>query len=130
MDNPLLGAGHGVPVYGSVRSAETPWNYELYYLAILYQTGLVGIFAYGAGVLWIYWMGIRVIRSGGSLSALMVPSLVGMSSNLIASAGDHIYLPRFDGLWTIFFPLAVINFWLVRTPTLNSSLPNGSSALA
>jgi hypothetical protein len=113
MDNPLLGAGHGAPAFGSIRSEESPWNYELHYLAVLYQTGLVGFAAYAAGISWIFWMGVRVIRSGGYLSALMVASLVGMSSILVADATNP-YLARYDTMWTIFLPLAIINFWLLR----------------
>jgi hypothetical protein len=116
MENPLLGAGHGAPVYGSIRSDDTPWNYELYYVALLYQTGLLGFSAYTAGVLWIYWTGVRVIRSGGYLSALMVACLVGMSSILVANATNP-YLARYDAMWAIFLPLALINFWLLRAPT-------------
>jgi hypothetical protein len=124
-ENPLLGVGHGSPAFGSIRSQESPWNYELYYVALLYQTGLVGLTAYAAGVIWIYWMGIRVIRSGGYLSALMVACLVGMSSILIANATNP-YLARYDAMWAIFLPLAVINFWLfgrsVRQPLIKQSI--------
>lgn len=113
MENPILGAGLGSPAFGSIRSQLQPWSYELKYMALLYQTGVVGFTAYAAGIFWIYWMGVRVIRAGGYLSALMVPSLVGMSSFLIASATNP-YLEMFDGMWAIFFPLALINFWLLR----------------
>jgi hypothetical protein len=113
MESPLLGAGHGAPAFGSIRSQVTPWNYELYYVALLYQTGIVGIAAYGAGIFWIYRRGIQVIQSGGHLSALMVACLVGMSSVLIANATNP-YLARFDGMWAIFLPLALVNFWLMQ----------------
>ncbi len=112
-ENPLLGAGHGSPAFGSIRSEESPWNYELHYVALLYQTGLLGLTAYAAGVFWIYWMGVRVIRAGGYLSALMVACLVGMSSILVANATNP-YLARYDGMWAIFLPLALINFWLMQ----------------
>lgn len=117
-ENPVLGAGLGASAYGSIRSPLSPWEYELYYMALLHQTGIVGFGAYAAGICWVYWMGIRVIRSGGYLSGLMVASLVGMSSVLIVSVGDHIYLPRFDGLWTIFVSVALVNFWLMRPARL------------
>lgn len=112
MEHPLLGAGHGVPAYGSRRSELSPWNYELSYFALLYQTGLLGFAVYGAGILWIYWRGIDMIRAGGPSAAIMVPCLVGMSSFLIANATNP-YLAGLDGMWTIFFPLALINFWLL-----------------
>jgi hypothetical protein len=113
-ESPLLGAGHGASAYGSIRSKTAPWEYELYYLALLYQTGIVGFAAYGAGVFWIYWMGVRIIRAGGDLSALSVACLVGLSSFLIANATNP-YLPGLDGILMIFFPLALINFWMARS---------------
>jgi hypothetical protein len=112
-ENPILGAGHGSPAYGSIRSEKSPWSYELYYMALLYQIGLIGIIAYAAGIFWIYWIGVQVIRSGGYLSALMVACLVGMSSILIANATNP-YLDGFDAMWAIFFPIMLINFWLLR----------------
>jgi hypothetical protein len=118
-ENPLLGAGHGAPVFGSIRSEESPWNYELYYMALLYQTGALGFAAYSAGIIWIYWTGIRVIRAGGYLSALMIACLVGFSSILVANATNP-YLARYDAMWAIFLPLAVINFWLLRRPLPSS----------
>jgi len=114
MENPIFGAGHGSPAYGSVRSALQPWSYELSYMALLYQTGIVGVVAYASGICWIFWMGIRVIRAGGRLSALMLACLTGMSSMLIANATNP-YMDYFDGMWVIFFPLAVINFSLLRS---------------
>jgi hypothetical protein len=114
MDNPILGAGHGVPAYGSIRSELQPWSYELKYMALLYQTGLLGFTAYAAGVFWIYWMGLRVIRAGGFLSGLMIACLTGMSSILIAGATNP-YLDNFDGMWVLFFPLAVINLSMLKS---------------
>jgi hypothetical protein len=121
MENPLLGAGHGAPAFGSIRSELTPWNYELHYFALLYQTGIIGIGAYGASIFWIYWKGAQVIQSGGYLSALMVACLVGMTSVLIANATNP-YLARFDGMWAIFLPLALINFWLMRRADLKFNM--------
>jgi len=54
-----------VPCLWLYPSDQRPWLYELYYLALLYQTGLVGFTAYAAGIFWIYWMGVRVIRAEG-----------------------------------------------------------------
>lgn len=113
LDRPLFGAGLGASVLGSIRSETTPWAYELYYLALLYQTGLVGFLAYAAGVMWIFWRGLAIIREGGREAQLMIPMLVGFSGLLIASATNP-YLGKFDEMWTLFLPLAVINRRLLR----------------
>jgi O-antigen ligase len=83
------------------------------YLDLLFQTGLFGFMAYVAGVVWIYWKGTTIIKEGGALGQVMLPALVGMSCFLIASMTNP-YLTKFDGLWAIFLPVALINFWLVR----------------
>ncbi|MFZ1005885.1 MAG: hypothetical protein WAN65_03555 [Candidatus Sulfotelmatobacter sp.] len=108
LDRPLFGAGLGASVLGSIRSENKPWGYELYYLALLYQTGLVGFLAYAAGVMWIFWRGLAIVREGGREAHLMIPMLVGLSGMLIANATNP-YLPSFDEMWTLFLPLAVIN---------------------
>jgi O-antigen ligase len=114
LDRPLFGAGLGASVLGSIRSETTPWAYELYYLALLYQTGLVGLLAYAAGVMWIFWRGLAIIREGGREAQLMIPMLVGFSALLIANATNP-YLGKFDEMWTLFLPLAVINRRLLRS---------------
>jgi hypothetical protein len=115
-DNMFFGVGHGSPVYGYYSSAVSPWSFELGYMALLYQIGLVGVAALAAGVLWIYWMGVRVIRTGGDLSGIMIACLSGMSAMLFAHATNP-YLARFDGMWALFFPLAVVNVSLFRNGT-------------
>ena len=110
-ENPLLGAGHGASAYGSIRSETMPWAYELSYVALLFQTGLLGFLAYSAGVIWICWTGIKMIREDRALGKVMLPALVGMTCFLVATATNP-YLARFDGLWVLFLPLAVINFGL------------------
>jgi len=125
LERPLTGWGLGASAgqFGSIRSVEYPWAYELYYFALLYQVGLIGAAIYFGFVVWIYWMGIRIVRSGYSLSAFMVPFLVGMTGFLIAS-GTNPYLPRFDGLWIFFLPLASINIWLSENKAPTQDIPS------
>lgn len=112
LEDPLLGAGLGASAHASIRSETMTWSYELYYSALLYQTGLFGFLAYTAGIVWIYCSGIGIIKRGGVGSQFMVPILVGMSGFLIAN-GTNAYLIKFDALWVIFLPLAFINYWLL-----------------
>jgi hypothetical protein len=109
---PLLGAGHGAVAPGWLRSEDQPWAYELSYVALLFHTGLLGFMAYAAGVAWILWMGLRIIRSGGRLGLYMLPVLVGTICFLLANATNP-YLEKYDYMWVIFLPLAVINGWLL-----------------
>jgi hypothetical protein len=111
--SPVFGAGHGAAAAGSIRDPEMPWAYELSYMALLFHTGMLGFLAYTAGVAWIFWMGIRLIRSGNTLSLYMIPILVGTACFLIAN-GTNPYLEKYDYLWVIFLPVACINLWLLH----------------
>lgn len=112
-EHPLLGAGHGA-VASVVRSTEQPWAYELTYLALLFHTGLIGLFVYASGVIWIFWVGVRSIGCRGADVAI-VPVLAGTASFLIANATNP-YLEKFDYIWVIFLPVAFLNVWLLRRP--------------
>lgn len=116
LDHPFFGAGHGASAgpYGSIRSDRSPWNYELGYLSLLFQIGLIGFVAYAAAVAWIFKQGIRVIREGGPWGRTMIPMLVGLTGVLLCHAVDP-YLDRFDSMWMLFLPLAVINYNFSRS---------------
>jgi hypothetical protein len=109
---PIIGAGLGSHV-DYVRSWEMPWSYELFYLALLYQVGLLGFIIYTIGIFWIVLESIKIIRLGNDNSFLIICLLCGMFGALIASATNP-YLLRFDGLWVVFIPAAFINYHLVK----------------
>ena len=111
-EKPLLGHGLGAQIGTMIRDDERPWSYELSYLTLLAQTGLIGFAVYALFVRWIYKMGIAVIRSGGEMGRLMLPVLVALTCFLIANATNP-YLAKFDGLWVLFLPLGIINDWLL-----------------
>lgn len=116
---PLLGAGHGAGV-AYTRSVEQPWAYELSYVALLYQTGIIGFILYASGVLWIFWTGLQMIRSGHALGLQILPVLVGTGSFLIGNATNP-YLGKYDYIWVIFLPVAFINLWLLHRKCKNRS---------
>ncbi len=118
-ENVLFGSGFGATALGSLRSDTQAWAYELSYLALLFHTGLFGFLAYFSGVFWIYFMGIRMIRSGDKVGLYMLPVLVGTTSFLIGNASNP-YLSKYDFLWVIFLPVALINFWLLSVRIKNS----------
>jgi O-antigen ligase len=119
-ERPLLGWGLGAQGHRVIRDPAMPWAYELSYVAMLFQAGIVGVLFYLAGILWIFWRGVQVIRSGGLPGRLMLPNLVGLFSYLIANATNP-YFARFDGLWAVFVPIAIVNLWLSRC-TLKGSI--------
>ncbi len=125
---PLFGHGLGVPVPGLIRSDEDPGQYELVYVALIYDTGFVGFLLYAGGVTWALfavWKGLR--RSRGH--ALMgIPLLVGAVSMLIVNATNPI-LARFDGLWVLFWPLAFAGFVQSGHEREGGARPPGTAVL-
>ncbi|MEZ5420020.1 MAG: hypothetical protein R2708_22135 [Vicinamibacterales bacterium] len=111
LEHPILGSGHGAPA-AVIRSAETPWSYELSYVALLYHTGLLGVTAYAAGALWIGYMSYLIARRGWSEAPSLVATLVGTASFMIANATNP-YLQKYDYIWVIFLPVAFVNCYLV-----------------
>ena len=114
---PLFGAGHGAGV-SYLRSTKQPWAYELCYVALLYQTGLIGFLAYSSGIILMFWKGIGMIRSGQYPGIQILPVLVGTTCFLIGHATNP-YLGKFDYMWVIFLPLAFINLWLLKGSKFN-----------
>jgi O-antigen ligase len=110
--SPLFGAGHGASAKSSIRSEEIPWAYELSYVSLLFHTGILGFLCYLAGIIWIFLKGLEIIKSDHWLSTYMSPVLVGTLCFLIANATNP-YLEKFDYMWVIFLPVAMINIWLL-----------------
>lgn len=112
LQSPTVGHGLGA-VASFVRSPSQPWAYELSYNDLLFQTGVIGGMLYLAGVVWIFWQALGVIRSS-PLAASLRPVVVGSICFLLAN-GTNPYLAKFDYLWTVFLPLAYVNFWRLKT---------------
>lgn len=113
MESPIIGAGHGATAISSLRSDEQPWAYELSYMALLFQTGVLGIAIYGAAVSWIFVRGVTLMRRLPDSAGLLVPTLSGLACFLVANATNP-YLLKFDYLWTLFLPVAIINAYMLK----------------
>ena len=113
-ESPVVGHGFGSTV-DVVRSHETPWAYELSYLALLMNVGLVGFLIYSTAVLWVALKGIQLSRKNTEFAKLFVPLITALSAFLIMNATNP-YLGKFDYLWVIFLPVALINAYLTRRP--------------
>lgn len=113
LNSPIFGNGLGAHA-SVIRSDVQPWAYELAYIAMLFHTGIVGVAIIASMLAWIYWRGLRILKEGGKLSAIMSPTLVGLTCFLIANATNP-YLFKFDYMWVLFWPLALINFHLLKS---------------
>jgi O-antigen ligase len=112
-ESPLLGAGLGASAKGSVRDNDAPWAYELSYWALLFQTGIVGFLIYTASIIWMIVKSISIIRKNKDASFMLAPQMVSLVCFLIINASNP-YLAKFDYLWTIFFPIATLNAYLIK----------------
>ncbi len=117
--SPLFGSGHGATVVECLRSEEQPWAYELSYAALLFHSGLIGLGVLGAAVLWTYRTALGFLRrppNDGPLGRYLLPVLVGTTCFLIGNATNP-YLEKYDFLWVIFLPVALVNGGLLRKGT-------------
>lgn len=112
MESPLVGHGFGSTV-DVVRSHDTPWAYELSYLALLMNVGLIGFLIYSGAIVWIALKGIELSRKDAEFAKLFVPLITALCAFLIVNATNP-YLGKFDYLWVIFLPVALINAYLTQ----------------
>jgi hypothetical protein len=119
--NALFGAGLGVGVYGYTRDDLSPWNYEMRYVALLYQTGVIGFLLYISGIIWMFCMGVKAIAEGKEFKDPVLVMFCGLFGALTAEAINPT-LNQFGHLWMIFIPLAVINIWLLERKRQSTTL--------
>jgi hypothetical protein len=113
LQSPVFGHGHGSFSAASIRDIDQPWAYELSYLALLYQVGLFGFAVYSFCILWLFYMLVRMLRKRVVQPSEILPWLVATSAFLAANATNP-YLAKFDYLWVIFMPVAILNSLLIK----------------
>jgi len=114
-EHPLIGSGLGATLNDFKRSDTQPWSYELTYVALLFQTGLVGVLIYGSAIFWIFHKGIYLMRTVPGAAAYLLPTLSALFCFLLAN-GTNPYIFQFDYLWAIFLPVGIINLLMIRNP--------------
>jgi O-antigen ligase len=111
-DSPLIGHGLGAVEKSIIRSDEMPWAYELSYVSLLFQVGLIGFLIYAFAVAWIFVAGLKIVRAHPDSAQIILPLLAGLAGILLVNATNP-YLTKFDYMWTIFLPVAAINVYRV-----------------
>ncbi len=120
-EQPILGTGFGADIgpyrggelVGSTKINTASWSYELQYVTLLMNTGIVGFLLYLAGVSWLFWKAIETARRRPGIRHVLAPVLVGTLCFLIATSINP-YLLKYDFLWVLFLPLLFVNYCLVE----------------
>lgn len=113
LEKPVFGAGLGASHPFIQRSYAQPWSYELHYHQLLYQTGIIGVFSYFLGIIYIIFRGFSIAKKDEQIRPLIIGSLMGMIGILLVN-GTNPVLARFDCLWPIFIPVGLINYWYFK----------------
>ncbi|WP_239308380.1 O-antigen ligase [Frankia sp. Cj3] len=111
--SPLVGHGFGAEINGYSRNDSRPWNFELQYLMLLFQTGLVGallLSAIAVSSVIVMRRAIRVANSPAMVDMAVV-STVGAVAMLLADISNP-YLQAPGHMWAIYLPFAVVNIML------------------
>jgi len=119
LENPLIGAGHGAAAIDNKNLEEMQWAYELSYLALLFQVGIIGFLVYLISIIWMIIKLIQKLKKNQEYSIIILPILVGLICFLIANATNP-YLLKFDYLWVIFLPLAYLNAICINNSHFNN----------
>lgn len=106
--HPLMGSGLGAVAEGPVRSIDMPWAYELTYVALLFQIGLIGVAVYFIVLLRLSRKLVMVARTQPFWRPWAVPMFVGFLAFLVSNATNP-YLLKFDSMYVLFLPVALIN---------------------
>jgi len=112
-ERPAFGSGLGA-VASYVRSDEQPWAYELSYVALAFQFGLVGFALYACGVSFLFVQLGRLasrpqLQKSERISAVCF--VAGLAAFILANATNP-YLAKFDYMWIIFVPLAFVRLYM------------------
>ena len=116
---PILGKGLGATIDNFTRSDTSPWAFELSYLALLYNVGVIGMAMFIGFILALIQKSIIVARISKPYSPIIVATLVGTISFLIANATNP-YLYAYDHMWALFAPLAIINVYYITQKRSNA----------
>ena len=113
-NNPLFGFGSGAIYTPFQRSHTEPWSYEVLYMQFLYNWGIIGCALYGLGIYYILIQLKAIYKAQCIYSNYAFSASAGMISFLIGTATNP-YLLKFDVLYIIFFPVAILNIYFMRT---------------
>jgi len=106
--HPILGNGFGATVPGYQRNPKKPWDFELQYHMLLFDTGLLGVLLALAAAGVLIHAARRAVQARPDLAGCLAVAAVGCLA-LLAAATSNPYLQAPGYNWALYLPLAVIN---------------------
>lgn len=106
MNRPLFGNGTGINA--SVVRSDLPGTYELTYLAMLFERGLIGTSVFWLQYLMLNYWGIKCLKKKIIPSRYIISLLVALNLFMIANASNP-YLGSFDHIVFLLLIFTVIN---------------------
>lgn len=103
-NRPFFGNGAGAIIKGYARSIGEPWNFELSYHEMLFQSGLVGAIFYFSALALIFVETIRAMRVNRMIGSAVMVSYV---SGLAASGTNPYFNSSFDLMIFLFLPFVL-----------------------
>lgn len=104
--SPVFGYGLGSFSIDSIRNIEAPWHYELTYLKVVLNVGMVGLFIYFVIIIYYF---VNLYK----LNKYIVFYLYALFGYMLL-AFTNPYLANFDMLWTIFILIHFNNKYKIR----------------
>lgn len=99
MENPFLGNGAGINA--SLARSETPGTYELTYLAMLFERGIVGIVVFILMYIVLMVWSIRCLNKNAINTMDTFALIIALNLFMLANATNP-YLNAFDYIWFLF----------------------------
>jgi hypothetical protein len=101
--SPWLGHGLGYIVPQCIRSVRQPWRFEITYLGIVMNIGLLGLFLYG--IVYLRWLTGAICSS---MDKSVCFPLVGGSLFFLICAATNPYIMSVEHLWIFFLPYLLV----------------------
>jgi hypothetical protein len=111
---PAFGYGSGAACWDYLRSDKDPYSYEVSFLQFLFNWGIVGCVCYGLGFLYIFSKSVAAYKKGSYFGKYALAANFGCFGLLMGSWTNP-YLLRFDSLYTVFIPIALVNLYLFES---------------
>ena len=125
----VLGSGLGATLpSGFRRNQSEPWSFELSYLQLLFQLGVIGLLLLLVAPAWALYRGIRSLARADSDRRIAIAAAIGGIAGFLFTSGGNPYLMTSVGMLALAVLLTMIEQAMEITPVV-SEAANASTTL-